>query len=209
MGKRDKGKRRPEKTNDALPAADAAMRKWRRRYEALRDDYEDLLDRIEELESRLEADDADDNADGRGNATRPGSSTLRAEVRQVVAAPWFVLRQEYAEAAQDIQSLVSEMDAFAHRSFKGQRGTTGDAGPPASNAQATAGPAAAEEARDARQPRESAHVQVHSPNLGALLDFQERLTSLPEVARVSMSQVNEDRAVLIVDLDGEVEAAAR
>lgn len=190
--------------DDAVPGA--AFEQLQRRYEALRDDYDSLLERLAAGEAQ----------GGPVQSPTPGRlqgqpGNIRAEVRRVVAAPWYQLQQEYAATIRDLERLVADMDAFAARSFgalKGQRGpgTTSAAGPdpesrPGARNREEPEPIARDEVAT-RSPRPTpVQVQVHSPNLGALLDFQERLTQLDEVARVSMSQVNEDRAVLVVELE--------
>jgi hypothetical protein len=44
-------------------------------------------------------------------------------------------------------------------------------------------------------------VEVRGGGFGELLDFQERLSSLPGVARVSISTIDNERASLVVELE--------
>jgi hypothetical protein len=44
-------------------------------------------------------------------------------------------------------------------------------------------------------------VDVKGSGFGALLDFQERLSSLSGVSRVSISAIDNERATLVVELE--------
>ena len=207
---------------------DPALRHLRRRYESLRDDYEELIERLAQVESRLEP--GQPRAAPRGapgqearHSTPPaGSGSVSEQVLRAIAAPWFALRDEYSRAAQELLGIVHSMDELADRAFKGQRPAHEEPPSPAAPPPPPPPPAreeapepsaasqeepTAEEIRAHQVPpsngapdRTTIQVQVQSPNLGALLDFQEHLSQLPDVARVSMSQVNEERAVLVVEL---------
>ncbi|MEP6871150.1 MAG: hypothetical protein ABI939_04790, partial [Anaerolineaceae bacterium] len=45
------------------------------------------------------------------------------------------------------------------------------------------------------------HVDVRGQGFGELLDFQERLSSLDGVARVSINAIDTERATLVVELE--------
>jgi hypothetical protein len=186
--------------DEANRPGDAAMRQLRRRYESLRNDYEELLDRLADIEERMT------EAQSPQPAAPPlQASELGQRVLELAAGPWFALREEYSRVARDLLALVGSMDDFANRSFKGQRPSRLSATEEAAPQETMPGPEAPEPGPPPASPGRSSavHVQVQGPSLGALLDFQEQLSRLPGVARVSMSQVNEDRAMLIVELERE------
>jgi len=186
-------------------AGDPAVRQLRRRYDMLRGDYEQLLDRLGELEDRLNA---------QALATRSPlaasnpEQTLSAQLSDVLLAPLLKLRDEYVTAAARITALVSGLETLAQGSFKGQRSTseTQLATPPAE-------PGAAPASGDANSPPTSGpgthggasskrlQVDVRGQGFGELLDFQERLSSLEGVARVSINAIDTERATLVVELE--------
>lgn len=197
---------------EAQGAADVAMRQLRRRYESLRDDYEQLLDRLGELEARMEQ-------PGAAPAPEPGAARLGEQVQRAILSPIFTLRDEYAAAAAEMESLATSLEGVARGAFKGQRPAetaapaqrmeerSGEATPPPppppESPEPEPQPAPEQAARRRDAGPQTAHIEVASPNLGTLLDFQERLSRIEGVARVSMSQVTAERAMLVVELEEE------
>lgn len=178
-------------------SGDAAVRQLRRRYDLLRHDYELLIDRLGELEERLagspglpgEAGPAPD-APAERRATGPaeqGEPTLS----EGLVAPLLKLRDEYLTAASALQSIVQGLDGLAAAAFKGQRASA---------------PAAIEEEQvRAERPRlkpTRIQVDVKGGGFGELLDFQEQIAGLPGVARVSINAIDNERATLVVQLEG-------
>ncbi|MGI8927265.1 MAG: hypothetical protein ACR2HN_11565 [Tepidiformaceae bacterium] len=162
-------------------AGNGAARQLRRRYEVLREDYERLIDRLGELEGRLEASERTPS----GTVTAGAPASLAESILQ----PLVRLRDEYATALASMQGIVSGLNSLAAGAFKGQRG-----------------------ANDTRQPPEPAHaterehprtvqVDVKGRGFGALLDFQEQLSALSGVGRVSIHAIDNDRASLLVELE--------
>ncbi len=209
---------------EAQGAADVAMRQLRRRYESLRDDYEQLLDRLGELEARMEQ-------PGAAPAPEPGAARLGEQVQRAILSPIFTLRDEYAAAAAEMQSLATSLEGVARGAFKGQHPAqtaapaagmeerSREAAPPPpppappeppepepEPVPAAAPPEQSQRRRDTGP--QTTHIEVASPNLGTLLDFQERLSRIEGVARVSMSQVTAERAMLVVELEEERSADA-
>jgi hypothetical protein len=194
--------------------SDATMRQLRRRYDLLREDYEALIDRLGELEDRLAA---------RGIST---SSEEPRTLLESMAAPLVRLRDEYHDAAAAIQRIIEGLEGLARGTMKGQRTSRPAAPaepPPASQEEASGppspAPAAAPEtpapepepeplapgvARTPVVPRprpaERVQVDVKGTGFGDLLDFQEQLSQLPGVARVSINAIDNERATLIVEL---------
>lgn len=161
---------------------DAAVRQLRRRYDILRHDYEELLDRLAELEDRL------NNAPA---ATPAAAASLSDSLARALAEPLLKLRDDYVAAISGIQSVVTGLEGLAS-GFKGQHSA---AGQPAEAA--APGPNEGEGA-----PRlHRMQVDVKGSGFGELLDFQERLSHLPGVSRVSISAIDNDRATLVVELD--------
>ncbi|GIW13061.1 MAG: hypothetical protein KatS3mg062_0500 [Tepidiforma sp.] len=165
-------------------SGDATVRQLRRRYDLLRQDYERLLDRLGELEERLEA------------ATRPGTAepqkTVSGALAEAIAAPLLQLRQEYLLAAASIAQVVAGLEGLAG-GLKGQHGAAG-----ASSARGESA-AASPERQEGRSRR--VQVDVRGSGFGELLDFQERLSALPGVARVSINAIDNERATLVVELE--------
>ncbi len=160
-------------------AGDATVRQLRRRYELLRQDYERLLDRVGELEERLAA--------ATRGGERPGG-TIGAALGEALSAPLLQLRQEYLAAAAGIAQVVQGLEGLAG-GLKGQRGSAGAAYPEP----AEGGP------REETRPRR-VQVEVRGSGFGELLDFQERLSRLEGVARVSIHAIDNERATLVVEL---------
>lgn len=162
-------------------SGDAAVRQLRRRYDLLRQDYERLLDRLGDLEDRLTE----------AAATPAPSVPQLPGLAEAIAAPLLKLRDDYLAALAGIQSVVSGLEGLAS-GFKGQHAASGAHASPAT---ATATPEVAEpEVQKVR-------VDVKGSGFGDLLDFQERLSSLGGVARVSISAIDNERATLVVELD--------
>lgn len=172
-------------------AGDPAVRQLRRRYDLLRHDYEALIDRLGELEDRLAAG-AEEPPHAAAPplppppptaaAAEPGASSLH----DTLMAPLLKLRDEYVAAANGIQAIVSGLDGLAAAAFKGQR--------PAGTS---------DEALPVERPRlKPARIQVDvkGGGFGELLDFQEHLSELPGVARVSINAIDNERATLVVEL---------
>lgn len=169
-------------------SGDAAVRQLRRRYDLLRQDYERLLDRLGELEDRLN--EAADRATQPPESAAPFASTLA----DAIAAPLIRLRDDYLAAVASIQSVVTGLEGLAS-GFKGQHTAAGKASgdlsanaaphePPASHSRPT-----------------KIHLDVKGSGFGELLDFQERLSQLGGVARVSINAIDNERATLVVELE--------
>lgn len=166
-----------------------ALRQMRRRYDMLRRDYEDLLDRLGELEERL-AEPAPPPPSPQPQMFRdPG---VWGTISEGLAAPLIRLREEYLDAASQVQRIVSGLDSLATGTFKGQHGAE-----PALEATEAPRPPAASQTSDRPS---TVEVTVEGGDFGELLDFQEQLSSLDRVARVSISRVDNDRATLLVEL---------
>lgn len=161
-------------------SSDAVNRQLRRRYELLRDDYDELLDRLTEVEGRLRRTE-------QTSPETPAARGLSAAISDAISAPLFALRDEYTRAAEELTALADAIEQLGWRSLKGQRGSTAPERESTSDVE-----------RD--QARTTVEVQVDSGDLGALLDFQEQVAQLSCVARVSLSQVRDDRATLTVEL---------
>ena len=169
-----------ERLNEAA-SGDAAVRQLRRRYDLLRHDYEQLLDRLGDLEDKLTA------AAETARALPP--SPVAESIASAIAAPLIRLRDEYLSAVSGIQSVVSGLEGLAS-GFKGQHPATGGA------------------PRGVPAPPPSAHPHTQRLNLdvkgsgfGELLDFQERLSQMGGVSRVSISAIDNERATLVVELE--------
>lgn len=173
---------------------DAAVRQLRRRYDLLRHDYEQLLDRLGELEDRLN----EANQPGRPAASAP----LSEAIAQALAEPLLRLRDDYLAAVSGIQSVVTGLEGLAS-GFKGQHtarsSNTAEAAEPAEPSHGTETVSADAGPGETRVHR--MQVDVKGSGFGELLDFQERLTRLPGVSRVSISAIDNDRATLVVELD--------
>ncbi len=160
---------------------DSAVRQLRRRYDLLREDYERLVDRLVELE------------DGLAESTRPTPPRAPGDggamsLTQQLLAPLFELRDGYIEALTSLQEVVKGLDSMAAGMMKGQH--PAPAGSPESPVRAAAG-----------RPRpRTVDVETHGRGFGEMLDFQERLSALPGVTRVSIQSAGNDRATYIVEL---------
>jgi hypothetical protein len=169
-------------------SGDAAVRQLRRRYDLLRQDYERLIDRLGELEDRLNDAEA-----------APQTPAIQLPgLAEAIAAPLMRLRDEYLAAVSGIQNVVSGLEGLAS-GFKGQHTAAGTPSAPAP-ADSVGGEASAGE--EPRPPRaHKVQVDVRGSGFGDLLDFQERLSSLGGVARVSINAIDNERATLVVELE--------
>jgi hypothetical protein len=177
-------------------SGDAAVRQLRRRYDSLRGDYEQLLDRLAELEERLEE-------PAQRTAPSPAVASIPAgSVSEALATPLIRLRDEYLAAATRISAIVNGLELLAAGSLKGQHGAR-EAMPGPRSQPAEAPPAetrAESEAAAELRPRK-VHIDLRGSGFGELLDFQERLSAVQGVSRVSINAIDADRATLIVDLE--------
>lgn len=166
-------------------AADVLLDQMRGRYDDLHRDYERLLARLETVEEQLAEPAPSDE---------PETHTQSLALEQLVNEPLRKLREEYAAAGARIQSLIAGIDRMMGGTMKGQR--------PASEPGDVAHPLAAAEPDDDR-PRKVG-MQVHGKGFGELLDFQEKLSSLAGVSRVSIVAIDAERANLVVELSRDV-----
>ncbi len=157
-------------------SGEAAVRQLRRRYDLLRQEYESLLDRLAELEERVEQ-----------LSARPASRNRRPLVAAILQ-PLQELRDEYREALTVLDRLfhgLSELSQEAAAEPEAER------------------PAAEPAAEAAGPPASPTKVQVHvrGGDFGTILDFQERVSKLEGVRRVSISAIDHERATLVVELE--------
>jgi len=171
-------------------AGESSVRQLRRRYDLLRRDYEVLLDRLAELEERLATTGPTREAAPPPQPPPPPAAPARAaHLREQLLAPLLQVREEYADLLTTLQSIVSGLDRMVQGGMKGQRGSAESMG--------LARPG--EEVRPLRQ----VDVEVRGGGFGALLDFQERLSGLPGVARVSIHSIDNEHATFSVELEAE------
>jgi len=201
------------------PEGDVALRQLRRRYEQLRRDYENLLDRLGEIEDRLA------EPPVAGPAERAALPSTPAALELAIADPLIRLRDEYTSAAARIQGIIAGLERITAGAMKGQHATTrAPVAPsaPTEESPTTAAvpvetppapepqPASPNPPRDGvEEPRpRKVSVEVHGKGFGELLDFQEKLSSVPGVSRVSINAIDAERATLIVELhQGEPQGA--
>lgn len=181
-------------------AGDPAVRQLRRRYDMLRSDYEQLLDRLGEFEERLNAQAL---ASARSHTAPNPEQPLSTEFNDALLVPLLKLRDDYVTAATRITALVSGLETLAQGSFKGQHGMPEEpAGPKTSEANSGPGASDSEDKQNRGTARsQRVHVDVRGQGFGELLDFQERLSSLDGVARVSINAIDTERATLVVELE--------
>lgn len=170
-------------------SGDATVRQLRRRYDSLRHDYEQLLDRLADLEERL-------GEPGRLPAhpavANPGDPLT--DVQALLVAPLLSLRESYAAAGIRIDAIVAAIDQIT-------------AGAPSVSTlsepeMAASEPPSSPESQPTRSNRPTkVHLDVRGRGFGDLLDFQERLSAVAGVSRVSINAIDADRATLIVELD--------
>lgn len=175
-----------ERLNEAA-SGDAAVRALRRRYDMLRNDYENLLDRLGELEDRLNA--------APPPSAQEATGPVSASIAEAITAPLLRLRDEYLAAAGSIQTVVGGLEGLA-AGFKGQHSV-----PRATSPQPQEAPPA-EPTPSGVEPRvQKTQIEVKGSGFGELLDFQERLSQLPGVSRVSINAIDNERATLVVELE--------
>lgn len=152
-------------------SGEAALRQLRRRYDLLRQEYDRLLDRLERLERRV-------TSPGRTEQAAP--APLSATVRD----PLVRLRDEYAEAAEVIETILRGLERITSELMPVTSSGAGRVLPTQARA------------------RETMRVQleVRGGDFGRILDFQERLAAMEGVVRVSISAIDQERATLMVDL---------
>ncbi|MGE3075574.1 MAG: hypothetical protein AB7N24_17805 [Dehalococcoidia bacterium] len=169
-------------------SGDTALRQLRRRYDLLRHDYEELLDRLGELETRLDE-------SQKAQSTSP--SAISVTIAEAIAAPLLRLRDDYLAAVTGLQGVVTGLEGLAS-GFKGQH-----APPRPAEARATPAPGTPqpEQTTESRGPIRKMQVDVKGSGFGELLDFQERLSEMNGVSRVSISAIDSDRATLVVELE--------
>jgi plasmid stabilization system protein ParE len=185
-----------ERLKEAV-SGDQSMRRLRRRYDSLREDYERLLDRLADIEQRLELSDSIDDDEPAAESTAGPTSGVppappAGRLTDSLLAPLMLLREEYLAAATSIQAIVGGLESLAAGAMKGQK---------------PAHPAPEERPGRAREesptrPR-SVQIDVKGEGFGNLLDFQEKLSTLEGVSRVSINAIDNDRATLVVELEGE------
>ena len=169
-------------------SGDAAVRQLRRRYDLLRQDYERLLDRLGELEERL------NEAADRGTQPPPPGTPFASTLADAIAAPLIRLRDDYLAAVASIQSVVTGLEGLAS-GFKGQHTAAGKV------TEEAPGPATPPEQPANHSRPTKIHLDVKGSGFGELLDFQERLSQLGGVARVSINAIDNERATLVVELE--------
>lgn len=191
-----------ERLREAV-SGDQGTRRLKRRYDALRRDYETLLDRLADIEQRIELQDyiaAEEPEPPPPVAPRPapqhtaGEATapprVTGRLTESLMVPLFELREEYLAAATSINTIVGGLESLAAGAMKGQHAT----------------PAASERPTpvrddDAPPRQQSVQVDVRGEGFGNLLDFQERLSGIEGVSRVSINAIDNDRATLVVELE--------
>lgn len=98
---------------------------------------------------------------------------LTAQIR----TPLGRLRDQYLQAIAEMQNIVAELDDLAHGRMKSQR--------------------AGEPRADRGQ---AVRLEISGGTAGTILDFQERLSAIPGVLRVSIEASERDRATFTVEL---------
>lgn len=175
-------------------SGDAAVRQLRRRYDLLRRDYEELLDRLGDLEDRLADEPPASQVSAPPTATAPATTQAAPGLTDMILAPLLKLRDDYIAAVSGINTVVTGLESLAAGAFKGQHGVPAGAG---------VQPPVAEAAEAVRAPQSRRmQVDVRGRGFGELLDFQERLSTLDGVARVSINAIDTERATLVVELEG-------
>ena len=189
-------------------SGEQTTKQLKRRYDSLRRDYELLLDRLADIEHRMEAPEPAEAPDvvppqsaprpPRATAPppppAPGGSAGTGRLTDTLMAPLIQLREEYLAAATSINAIVGGLDSLAAGAMKGQRRAAAPEERPAPVRE------------DAAVRRRSVQVDVKGEGFGNLLDFQERLSELEGVTRVSINAIDNDRATLVVELsDGGAE----
>jgi hypothetical protein len=183
---------------------EVALRQLRRRYDALRQDYESLLDRLSDIEARI----ADGPSPSAADAAPPvPSSPTLPELEHAIRGPLLRLRDDYAAAVARIQRIIAGLEALAasagngpHDAMRRPNEVAPESAPPASPPpQPDVAVAQASGADDTPRPTKVG-VEVYGKGFGELLDFQEKLSSVPGVSRVSINAIDAGRATLVVEL---------
>ena len=120
-------------------------------------------------------------------APRPVDPSRLADA---LVSPLLDLRDDYLRAIRSSQSIVAALDALAVAISRQQRGPI--AAPPAASQPERPPPPAPVASR--------LDVDVSGSDFGQLLDFQQRLSELAGVARVSIKAIENERATLGVEL---------
>lgn len=170
-------------------SGDATVRQLRRRYDSLRHDYEQLLDRLADLEERL-------GEPGRPPAhpavANPGNPLT--DVQALLFAPLLSLRESYAAAGIRIDAIVAAIDQIT--------ASAPSVSTLSEPEMAASEPPSSPESQPTRSNRPTKiHLDVRGRGFGDLLDFQERLSAVAGVSRVSINAIDADRATLIVELE--------
>lgn len=177
-------------------SGESSVRQLRRRYDLLRRDYEVLLDRLSELEERVVTQPSTEPHDATSQPAAP-QVPPPAEgwgLLQQVTAPLQRLREEYLAAISAMQQIVGGLDGLARGAMKGQHSASGEPQAP---------PNPVVESPNGEHPNQvEVTVDVEGSGFGDLLDFQEQLSSLPSVARVSIQAIDSERASFVVELEG-------
>jgi len=180
---------------------DASVRQLRRRYDSLRRDYESLLDRLSELEERVT--EPEERARP-ANAMPAAPANVSARMTEALALPLVQLRDEYLAAATRIQGIVSGLERLAAGAMKGQHTVREPqpepAPPPPPPAPEPPTPQADSPAEPGDMRPRKVSVEVRGKGFGELLDFQEKLSTMDGVARVSINTIDAEHATLIVEL---------
>lgn len=142
----------------------------------LRRRYNALRDDYDQLLGRLE------DLEGRLAGATPGPGSLSAGLTADLLAPLLHLRDDYQSAAQLVQTLATGLEQLT----AGLIAEFSPAPPP---------PAAPPPG-----PGGTMRVEVRGSGFGELLDFQERLSELDGVSRVSIHAIDTDRATFVVEL---------
>lgn len=185
-------------------SGEQATKQLKRRYDSLRRDYELLLDRLADIEQRMEGPEPVEPAAAAPHPAAPppaaappppasasAGASATGRLTDTLMAPLIQLREEYLAAATSINAIVGGLDSLAAGAMKGQRR--------AAAPEERAAPVREETAVR----RRSVQVDVKGEGFGNLLDFQERLSELGGVTRVSINAIDNDRATLLVELSDE------
>lgn len=199
-----------ERLREAV-SGDQSMRRLRRRYDSLRRDYEVLLDRLADIEQRMELSEVEDAPEPARTRPVPGfapqhtsSAGPGSSLSESLLVPLVNLREEYLTAASNIQTIVGGLENLAAGAMKGQRPAGPARAEPQPQPSAPPEPAEAETEGRGERPR-SVQVDIKGHGFGALLDFQERLSEIEGVSRVSINAIDHERATLVVELEPEDE----
>ena len=181
---------------------DAALRQLRRRYDDLRRDYESLIDRLGEIEERLV--DQPSQSDVAAIRTETPAGTAPTLIDEALTDPLLRLRDEYLAAGARIQDIITGLERLAADALKGQHAGATTPAEGATSEQEPEQPSSPPRRDSPEEPRpRKVNVEVHGKGFGELLDFQEKLSSVPGVSRVSINAIDAERATLVVELHRE------